>query len=230
MMTRISRARQTCRRNCGLFFVCLVVAPLVSFREDSIGAESSALLLQEKGPAASDRQPVSEFEQLEADAIDFVKAHHPELVSLLQLLKSMREKEYETAIRDIGKARKRLESLEKREPETHAIELEAWKLQSKIDLLLAKGFARDKAFDTKLLQKLLSQQVENQKKRYRNEQANLSRRQDLVRELLGRIEGHEKEKIDQQFAALMKRVDAKAGKVNKTKPEFKPNQEATKKP
>ena len=175
--------------------------------------------------------PVSpSFAQIETEAIEFVKEHHPELVSLLQLLKAMQQKEYETAIRDIVKAQKRLESLEKREPETHAIELNGWKLQSKIDLLLARGFARDKAFDTKVLRGLLQDQVENQKKRLKNEQVNLQKRQEQVADSLGRLEGHEDEKIEQQLAALLKRVDAKTGKANKPKPELKPTKEANEKP
>jgi len=170
------------------------------------------------------------FEQVEAEAIEFVKEHHPELVSLLQLLKAMRQKEYEAAIRDIVKARKRLESIVKREPETHAIELAGWKLQSKIDLLLARGFARDKAFDTKILRGLLQDQVENQKRRLKNEQVNIIKRQEQVADALGRLEGHEDEKIEQQLAALMKRVDAKTDKVIKPKSGAKPTKEAKDKP
>ncbi len=180
--------------------------------------------------AAATPAPTPTFEQIESEAIEFVKEHHPELVSLLQLLKAMRQKEYEAAIRDIVKARKRLESIVKRDPETHAIELDAWKLQSKIDLLLARGFARDKAFDTKILRGLLQDQVENQKKRLKNEQANLSRRQEQVADSLGRLEGHEDERIELQLAALMKRVDAKTDKLNKPKSETKPTKEVKDKP
>ena len=61
----------------------------------------------------SPTQPV--LEQSEADAIAFVREHHPELVSLLQSLKSMRQKEYEMAIREIVRTKKRLETLAKRE-------------------------------------------------------------------------------------------------------------------
>ena len=170
------------------------------------------------------------FLQTESGAIDFVKQHHPELVSLLQLLKAMKEKEYEVAIRDIDRARKRLDSLVKREPETYQIELDAWKIQSKIDLLLAKGFAQDKAFSTKTLRGLLKDQVENQEKRLKNERSSLVKRKHQIDEQLEKFEGHESEKVDQQFAALMKRVDAKVGKpATKPKPETKPNKEAKEK-
>ena len=175
-------------------------------------------------------QKEASIELLEPDAIAFVQEHHPELVSLLQSLKAMRQKEYEIAIREIVRTRKRLESLAKREVETHAVELEAWKLQSKIDLLIAKGIARDKAFDTAVLRELLKLQVENQKKRWKHEQTTLVKRQEQLGQLLLRTEGHEDEKIDQQLSILSKRVDSKIGKTKKPKQEAKPNSESKDKP
>lgn len=182
------------------------------------------------GSASALGQKEASIEQLEPDAIAFVQEHHPELVSLLQSLKAMRQKEYEIAIREIVRTRKRLESLAKREVETHAVELEAWKLQSKIDLLIAKGIARDKAFDAAALRELLKLQVENQKKRWKHEQTTLVKRQEQLGQLLLRTEGHEEEKIDQQLSILLKRVDSKIGKTKKPKQEAKPNSESKDKP
>lgn len=175
-------------------------------------------------------QAVTETEQLEAEAIEFVKENHPELVSLLQLLKAMRQSEYEAAIRDIVKTKKRLDVILKRDLESHGIELESWKLQSKIDLLLAKGFARNKAFDTKVLRGLLIDQVSNHKKRLKYEQQNILKRQEQVAESLGRLEGHEDERVEQQLVSLMKRVDAKSDKSAKSKSEAKPTKEAKDRP
>lgn len=189
---------------------------------------ASALGQKEANTGETQVQPPSE--QLETDAIAFVQEHHPELVSLLQSLKAMRQKEYETAIREIVRTRKRLESLAKRDAETHAMELDAWKLQSKIDLLIARGIARDKAFDTVVLRALLKQQVENQKRRWKHEQTTLVKRQEQLVQLLVRTEGHEEEKIDQQLSTLLKRVDSKIGKTKKPKQEAKPNRESKDKP
>ncbi len=198
----------------------------------AISAEPASRAPQTAKNELADREASSQtvFEQMESEAIGFVKEHHPELVSLLQLLKAMKEKEYDVAIRDIDRARKRLEILAKRALETYQIELDSWKIQSKIDLLLAKGFAHDKAFNTRTLRSHLKDQVENQKKRLKNEQADLAKRQQLIVEQLEKLEGHESERVDQQFAALMKRVDAKVGKpTSKPKPEPKPAKEAKEK-
>jgi len=168
------------------------------------------------GQGEREAAPATPFEVLEEDSIAFVKEHHPELVSLLQTLKPMSQKEYQTAIRDIAKTRKRLEMLLKREVESHSLELESWKLQSKIDLLLAKGVAGDKSFDKEGLRSLLKNQVENQKKRWKLEQASLLKREQQLSDLLSKTEGHEQERIEQQLTTLMKRMENKE-KASKNK-------------
>jgi hypothetical protein len=163
-------------------------------------------------------ESLQSFEEQETESMMFVQSHHPELVALLQRLKSMKPDEYETAIRDIVKVRKRLETLEKRDSKLHGIELDAWKLQSKIDLLLARAVAQDKDFDPSALRTLVQKRVENQKERLELELANLLERQKQIKDSLGRLAGHEEERVSQQLSALMKRVDSKRVKTGKNKP------------
>jgi hypothetical protein len=191
--------------------------------------QTSCCFAQSESPASdSPNQPA--LEQSEADAIAFVQEHHPELVSLLQSLKSMRQKEYEMAIREIVRTKKRLEGLAKREADLYTMELDAWKLKSKIDLMMAKAIARDKAFDKLVLRELLSQNIENQKKRWKHEQSTLTKRQEQLVELLGRTEGHESERVDQQLSVHLKNIDSKVGKAKKLKQEAKINKEEKDKP
>jgi len=171
--------------------------------------------------ASADSQAQVAVDQNESDAIAFVQEHHSELVALLQSLKSMRQKEYEMAIREIVRTKKRLDSLAKRETDLHAMELEAWKLKSKIDLLMAKAIAQDTSFDKVALRDLLSQQVENQKKRWKHEQSTITKRQEQLAELLKRTEGHEEERVEQQLSANLKNVNSKVGKAKKLKQESK---------
>ena len=134
------------------------------------------------------------------------------------------------AIREIGRTKKRLEALVKREPELHSMELDAWKLKSKIDLLMARGIARDKSFDKAVLRDLLSQRLENQKKRWRHEQTTLSKRQEQLAELLARTEGSENDKVEQELSTHLKHVDAKIGKTKKSKQDAKSTKEDKTKP
>ena len=180
--------------------------------------------------SVADREGMRAYDQMWRRAIVFVQEHHPELVSLLQSLKAMRQKEYEMAIREIVRTKKRLETLFKRESEMHAMELDAWKLKSKIDLLVAKGIARDKSFDTVVLRDLLKQQLENQKKRWKHEQSTLAKRQEQIGDLLSKIEGHEEAKVEQQLSAHLKNVDNKIGKTKKLRQELKTTNEGKLKP
>jgi hypothetical protein len=179
--------------------------------------------------SARNLPPQPMFEN-EADALAFVQEHHPELASVLQSLKSMRQKEYEMAIREIVRTKKRLETLIKREGDLYALELDAWKLKSKIDLMIAKAIARDKAFDKVVLRELLSQQVDNQKKRWKHEQSTLAKRQEQLAEQLQRTEGHEDERVDQQLSVHLKNIDSKISKAKTPKQEAKVNKENKDKP
>ncbi len=182
-----------------------------------------SVAVAQKSATTDDAQTETSFEQSEREAIEFVQEHHPELVSLLESLKSMREKEYQMAIREISKSKKRLDGFAKRGPEIYMVELDAWKIQSKIDLLVAKGIAREKEVDNDVMRGLLKDQVENQKKRWKHELETLTKRQKQITGLLQMTEGHEEEKIDQHLTALQNRVGSKIGKSKKSKQEAKRN-------
>lgn len=189
---------------------------------------------QEESPKGESRKSESpsqaSFEQLEVDSIAFVQEHHAELVTLLKSLKVMRQKEYEMAIREIGRTKKRIESLTKREPELHDMELDAWKLKSQIDLLMAKGVASDKSFDKAVLRDLIQLQFENQKKRWKQEQSTLKKRQEQLLELVAKIEGHEEERIDQQLSIHLKTIENKTGRGKKPKQDAKAKNSGGEKP
>ena len=193
------------------------------------GLQSESAFGQKENTVAESQVQLT-FEQSEADAIGFVQEHHPELVALLQSLKSMRQREYEMAIREIVRTKKRLEPQAKRDADLYALELDAWKLKSKIDLLMAKAIARDKSLDQVALSELLSQQVENQKKRWKHEQATLTKRQEQLAELLKKTEGHEAERVEQQLSAHLKDVASKVGKTKKLKQEAKSSKEGVNNP
>lgn len=172
-------------------------------------------------------KPVPEvsLEEIEPQVLDFVKQHHPELVSLLQLLKSMNEMEYETAVREINKVLNRLSPLQKRDPELYTIELEAWKVQSKIDLTLARAVAQTKEVEVDVLDQLVRRQIELQKKRLRHERNLLSARQQQLKESLEKLEADEEAKVKQSVASLQKKIQFK---LKKSTPDVKTSREQSK--
>lgn len=87
----------------------------------------------------------------EAAALLFVRTHHPELADLLDQLKKHDKFEYQQAIRDLFRQSERLAQIQERNPHKYELELEAWKLNSRIQVLVARlSMASDPAVERQL--------------------------------------------------------------------------------
>jgi hypothetical protein len=78
----------------------------------------------------------------EAAARTFVAQHHPELAALLDRLKPMNRNEYEKAIGELFRVSENLAAARDRDPNRHALMLDAWKARSRVDLLAAQFAAQ----------------------------------------------------------------------------------------
>lgn len=76
--------------------------------------------------------------QREAAALSFVGEHHPELAALLAHLKRGDKKQYQQAIRELFRTSERLAQLRERDEQRWEIDLEIWRLQSRIRLMSAR--------------------------------------------------------------------------------------------
>lgn len=74
----------------------------------------------------------------EAAALTFVTAHHPELAPLLAGLKLSRPNEYQRAIRKLFADSERLAMNRENQPKQYELKLQEWKLESRIQLLVAR--------------------------------------------------------------------------------------------
>lgn len=74
----------------------------------------------------------------EAAALTFVEAHHPELTPLLAHLKLSKPNEYQKAIRKLFSDSERLAHSREYQPRRYDLELQDWKLDSRIQLLIAR--------------------------------------------------------------------------------------------
>lgn len=95
----------------------------------------------------------------EAAALAFVHEHHPELESLLASLKARQPKQYEAAIRDLFRHSERLAGFQEKDSARYELELKAWKLQSRVQLLSATVLMspQDEAAKSKLKETLVEQ-------------------------------------------------------------------------
>lgn len=75
--------------------------------------------------------------QKEAAALAFVEQHHAELRELLTVLKQAHKQKYRQAILEIYRVSERLSRMEEKAPARYALELEVWKNNSRLNLLIA---------------------------------------------------------------------------------------------
>jgi hypothetical protein len=204
-------SRLVCYSKYATAFLLYCTTSLTSIADDeSKASPPNGKVIAAQSKESSDTAPA--LEERESLALKFVEVHDPALASLLQVLKAMKPREYDTAINEITKVRKRLEQLQSRDKPLYEVDLEGWKLQSKIDMMMARAVAKEQTLDEKALRELVKKRHENQVNRLRIEQDNLKTREKQIKESLERLQNNESERLDQQLSALIKKVDAKKPK------------------
>ena len=107
-------------------------------------------------------------------ALVFARKHHPELAKLIDQLKMRTNKRsYNAAIKSLMNDMKKLDRLKARDPKTYPMELDNWKLQSKIRLVSARMARSDDPGHEQALVSLLGQQASVKQKIYKNSKQRL---------------------------------------------------------
>jgi hypothetical protein len=205
------------KRSFGLAYslIAIVSTSLFAQSDTTPVAETPSVILE--ASAADDaKQPMKASEGLlheaEATVLPFVEEHHSQLLSVLTALKQSNPKEYEAAIADILKTLRRLSQLEKRNKTLYDVDLDAWKTQSRIDLMMARAIAKEHSLDEAALRSLVAQRRAIQVKRLKVELEQLDDRKKQLQDSLVRLEDNEKERMDQQVLGMLKRIDSKKPK------------------
>ncbi len=89
-----------------------------------------------KQPQAVSTEPLSEA--AEKTALEFARAQHPELASLLDALRRSNQPAYQAALRDVSRDAERLSKLAERDADRHQLSLRIWNLDSRIRLEIAR--------------------------------------------------------------------------------------------
>ena len=205
------------KRSFGLAFgvVAIVSTGLFAQSDSAPVAETPPVILKASAAdVATQPVNVSEGQLQESDAtvLPFVEEHHSQLLFVLTALKQSNPKEYEAAIADINKTLRRLSQLEKRNKALYEVDLEAWKTQSRIDLMMARAIAKEHSLDEAALRSLVAQRRAIQVKRLKIELEQLEDRKKQLQDSLVRLEDSEKERVDQQVSGMLKRIDSKKPK------------------
>ncbi len=105
-------------------------------------------------------KPASLTDDEEAAALAFATEHHPQLASLARRLKQQNPDEYANALREIAQASEQINRWQERQPARYQIELDLWKVESRIRLLAARIAMEDRPAFDKELRGLLNERVD----------------------------------------------------------------------
>jgi len=141
--------------------------------------------------------------QEEKIARDFARRHHPELLLILDHLEESLPNEYRHAINDLNKTAKRIAQLKDRGSDRYEIELHAWKLRSRIQLLAAQlQLEPENAKLRGALREALLEQADLQIAACEAEQQRQVERLKRLEEQIRRLREERERRIEKQIEAL----------------------------
>jgi hypothetical protein len=136
------------------------------------------------------------------EVVRFVRQHHAELADLLEHLRSSSPVGYDKAIRDLWKARERLMQINERDRTRYELELDAWVIESKIQLLVARMAMKDDDVLREELRSLLGQRVDLKLRLLLGERERHLERLRKLDEQVDRYNTSRSEMIQKQFVLL----------------------------
>lgn len=186
-------------------------------------ADANPLMLVVTGqPVATDsdadrseaeRNVPNEQERL---VLQMVRHHLPELETLLDQLRAREPRQYEVAIRNLGRSARRLENARRRGEEAFEIEVSVVQAQSGVNLLIAKLKVRDSKKDRQALRQATKRLTVAELARSRHElslmQSRLQRLQEQVattKERIGQRELQLEETIQNNYQTYLKKSGQK---------------------
>ncbi len=181
------------------------------------GAESPAA----RGPKpVKPPRPAELTADDERQALEFLRQHNPDLADLISHLQIAAPKEYQRALRDVGRVRERLSQVQEGDPDHYDFELKAWVLQSRIHLAVARLAMSDSPQLRAELRELLTQQMAHKRAML---QAERDRQADRLRKLddqIQRLQEQSAELVDKQLQSLTRSSQnlASRAKTGRSKP------------
>jgi hypothetical protein len=154
------------------------------------------------GPPATSGEPGPATDDPTAAAMAFAVAHHPELVPLLDRLRTEAPREFAAAVADLERTRERLAKLRDRQPERHEAALAEWKLLSRIRLSLARLTTNPSAEAEEEVRQLVRQQAEARVASLRAERERITARLEKITAQLEAFDRDPEAAVAAEFAAL----------------------------
>lgn len=168
---------------------------------------------------SADSAPLPKTSRLTADqqkaALDFAREHHPQLNALILRLKKRDPAEYHEALEDVFKTSERLQRLEARDRARYEVELELWKVGSRIRLLAARMAADRSPELEKQLRDLLGERNDLRLQQLALERERLTSRLERIESQVSQLSSEREARIEREVERLRKSVRARTARVPK---------------
>jgi hypothetical protein len=196
-----------------LRFLCLFLLGFVvgGARGEELSRDKKAV---DKQGEAKDALPSYSAER-EAAALTFVRQNHPELASLLTAMSKKNPKQYQNAVRDLYKTSERITNLRAKDARRADLELDVWKSQSRIDLLVARLRTADSPKLREELRDAVSRKVDATTQRLEYDVAEARARIDKQEKMLQSLKEKREKSIENLYQSSIR--SAKPAKKEKSK-------------
>jgi hypothetical protein len=158
-------------------------------------------------PASTAAMPAFTPER-EAAAMKFVREHHAEVADLLDSLRTSRPAQYRQAARELFRSSERVSQWKERDAARYELELKAWKINSRIQLLLARStMSPDVDVETEL-KSLLTERVETRLALRKLDREQLAKRLAAAEADIARLSGDKDAAVDRQLSQMTQKIKA----------------------
>jgi hypothetical protein len=163
----------------------------------------------------------------EEAALAFIRAHHPELLEVLDQLKAGSPKRYKAVVLDLFRSSERLRAMREMDPNRYELALKAWKVRSRIHLLAARAaLSNDESLRLEL-RRAFEEQADIRRAQLQYDRDLLSERLKKADAALGKLDEERAAQIERQYNSLIQKIEksgdrAKALKQNKAAKDRKP--------
>jgi hypothetical protein len=205
--------KTTSERSMRMIFVAgigasLLLSVVLSAQETGSKSEASTAVSDLSNRAVGEKKNAkAEVTQADRDAsLEFASEHHPELARLLEQLEKSRPQEFARAVRELSQQIQVLERSREKNPARYQAQLQVWKQDSQIRVLMARwSYNHDPKLE-KQIRDLLKQRQEVRSSQLKAEKVRLAEQQRRIDEQLATMMQPVEERVDQEWELLSKKA------------------------
>mgnify|MGYP007059385089 FL=1 len=178
------------------------------------GLSFGAVTLLSTAAAEQSRKSDLQREQ-ESTALAFAREHHPELADLLEQLQETNPKGYRSAISELARDGARLERIQERTPDRYDLELDLWKISSRIRLAAAQSAMGDADEVRARLRELLVERNAVKLDLLRMDRERLANRLERIEGSIDRLESDPDTIAERELDQLLRRARSRVEQVKR---------------